>query len=361
LESATIALKIIPNWSPHSQQAGKLSASLWGESEKINQITKGLQAASLAQQQAQTPSKSLDELQKRQQLWRIAIAPLENIKPGSEFYPLAQAQLPSYRRSLQVLNQQLFAEEKWLKKITAAKAVASSATQREATAKSLQDLQKAQSTWQVAVNALNAVPRNSQGYEEAQVLLQEYKPKLAVVQQRAAQEQLAAKAYQQALNAANQAKNYEILNQWSTSVAYWQQALSAAKQVPADSPYSSQVQSLIDPYAIALQRATEKSQSATSLQQTRTDLVKTCTSGLRICNFTIDSKGITVRITPEYEKTIQNAVTNANPLDPSSFATVNSHLRTLQEALGVISDNANLPLVVYDGLGQEIQRRTPGV
>ncbi len=82
--------------------------------------------------------------------------------PNNELYGLVQAKLLNYRIRLHTVNQQILAEEKWLKKLTAAKSVANVAAKREATAKSLNDWQKVQSTWQVVVNALIVIPQIAQ-------------------------------------------------------------------------------------------------------------------------------------------------------------------------------------------------------
>ncbi len=358
LEAASSGLAIIPFWSSHYDQGEELKASLSGQSEKIDQVVKALQAASLAGKKTQTNVNSLEELQALQKLWRRAITPLEAIRPNSELYALAQVKLLSYRRNLQTVNQQLLVAEKWLKKLSAAQAVASAAAQQETTVKSLKDLQKVQSTWQVAVNALNTIPKTSSEYQEAQKLLVDYKPKLAAARDRATKEQLAAKTYQQAVTTANQAKVYEAKQQWQPAVGQWEQALQAAKQVSNNSFYYLQAQSLVEPYSAALKQAQEKLQVANSLQQTRTDLTKTCINGIRICTFTIASKGIIVQLTPEYDQARQSTLPKSNPPESSIMAGVNQHLQILQQALAVISDNAQMPLFVYDAQGRPVYTRS---
>ncbi|MEH2057346.1 MAG: hypothetical protein V7K97_14535 [Nostoc sp.] len=360
LAAASTALNIIPSWSPRYQVSEELKASLSGRSEKINQVVKALQTGALATEKVQTPAHSLEELQARQHLWRQVIAPLEAINSSSELYGLAQGKLLNYRVHLHAVNQQIFTEEKWLKKLTAAKAVALSAENRQATAKSLNDWQKVQSTWLVVINALNTIPETSAGYEEAQKLLVDYKPKLVVVRDRATKEQLAVKTYQQAVSTANQAKVYQQQNQWQAAAIYWDQALQAAKKVSQDSLYYTQAQSLIEPYSAALKQAQEKLQVVSSLQQTRTDLDKTCTNGIRICTFSIDNTGILVRLTPEYDQIRQN--NSANPYSENSDTAVDvtNHLQILREALAVIGENANLSLFLYDSKGQVIYTRTLG-
>lgn len=360
LEATSADLTTIPGWSPHYQQVQELKLSLSGQSEKISQVVKALQVAATAVQKTQTPANSLEELQARQHLWRQAIAPLESINPNSELYEFVQPNLMKYRVNLQTVNQQLLAQERWLKKLTAAKAVASVATQREANAKSLNDWQKVQSTWQIAVNALIVIPQNSPASQEAQKLLLDYKPKLAAARDRATKEQLAAKSYQQALTTAKQAKVYEQQNQWRAAVIYWTQALQTAKQISQDSTYYNQAQSLTAPYSAALQQAQEKLQIDSSWQQTRTDLNKTCTSEIRICTFTINDKGIIVSLSPDYEQVLQSSLSNSNPQNPSPVVGVTNHWQILQDALAVISDNANLPLLIYDTQGQGLYTHIPG-
>ncbi len=359
LAETSVALNVIPSWSPRYQVSEELKASLSGRSEKINQVVKALQTASLAEK-IQTPAHSLEELQARQNLWRQAIAPLEAISSNSELYGLAQGKLLNYRVRLHTINQQIFTEEKWLKKLTAAKAVANAAENRQATAKSLNDWQKVQSTWLVVVNALNTIPETSAGYQEAQKLLVDYKPKLVVVRDRATKEQLALKTYQQARITANQAKLYQQQNQWQAAATFWDQALQTAKKVPEDSLYYTQAQSLIEPYSAALKQSQEKLQVVSSFQQTRTDLDKTCTNGIRICTFSIDNIGIIVRLTPEYDKIRQNNLANPYSENSDTAVDVTNHLQILREALAVIGENANLSLFLYDSQGQVIYTRTLG-
>ncbi|MEH2179444.1 hypothetical protein [Nostoc sp.] len=360
LTAASTNLNVIPSWSPRYQLSQELKASLSGRAEKINQVVKALQTASLATQKVQTPASSLEELQTRQHLWRQAIAPLESISSSSELYGLVQGKLLNYRVRLHAVNQQIFLEEKWLKKLTAAKVVAVAAEKQEATAKSLNDWQKVQSTWLVVINALNTIPRNSVGYQEAQKLLVDYKPKLVLVRDRATKEQLAVKTYQQALSTAKQAKVYQQQNQWQAAAIYWDQALQTAKKVPQDGLYYTQAQSLIEPYSAALKQAQEKLQVVSSLQQTRTDLDKTCTNGIRICIFSMDNAGIIVRLTPEYDQIRQNNLANPYSKNSNTAIDVTNHLQILQEALAVIGENANLSLFLYDSQGQVIYTRTLG-
>ncbi|HIK08527.1 MAG TPA: hypothetical protein IGS40_28305 [Trichormus sp. M33_DOE_039] len=359
LETTSAALTVIPWWSPRHQQAEELKSSLSVQSDKINQVLKALQAASVAEQKMQTPANSQEELKARQNLWRQAIAPLESVNPNSDLYRLISPRLLRYRANLKTINQQLVAEEKWLKKLVDAKAVAGVAARRESTAKSINDWQRIQSTWQIVVNALNVIPQTSLGYQEAQQLLLEYKPKLARARDRVTLAELGAKSFQQLTSTARQAKAYEQQKQWQAAVIYWERALQAAKQISNDSLYYNQAQSLIAPYSAALKEAQDKLELDNAWQQTRADLNKTCSSGMTICTFTVDEKGIIVKITPEYEQILQDSISEGTTNNSSAIVDVANHWQSLQEALTVISENANLPLFIYNNQNQVIYLRTP--
>ncbi len=345
--AASASVKTIPRWSLHYEEAEQLSVSLSGESEKINQVVKAFQIASLAAQRHHILAHSLEELQDRQQMWRRAIAPLEVISPNSPLYGLAQPKLLVYRLNLQAVKLDLLTEERWLKKLEAAKAAASVASAHGVATKSLKDLQKVQSSWLLAVNTLSVIPIESSRYQEAQKLLAQYKPLLAAARDRTTKELLATKTYEQAVVAAKNAKSYEQQNQLQAAVAHWSVALNAAQQVPNQSLYYSEAQTLITQYSTAFKQAEEKLQVASSFQKTRTDLDKTCSGAVRVCNFTINNHGITVWITPEYQQILSSSLMSTNDQsNRDTVASVTNHLQTLQQALEVISENASLPLVV---------------
>ncbi|MFM2060556.1 MAG: hypothetical protein RLZZ507_226 [Cyanobacteriota bacterium] len=341
-------LKVIPQWSPRYQPAQELTLSFSDHSRKIDQVVKALQAASATEQKTQTPATSLDELRSRQALWRQVITPLESIKAGDELYGLVQGKLPKYKSNLQAINQQLLNEESWQKKLTTAKTLADSASKRQVTAKTGNDWQRVQFAWQEVVNNLTSIPATSTAHQEAKNLLVEYQPKLTLARNIAKRETTAATTYQKAVKLANQAKVYEAQNQWQTAIASWRQAVQTAKQVSQDSSSYSQAQSLIQTYSTALTQAQQKQQLYGNLAQSRADLGKICVSGIRLCTFTIEDRGIIVRLTPDYDQRLQT---------PS--ADIQNHFQTLQQALGVISDNANLPIFLYNSQGQERYMKKP--
>jgi hypothetical protein len=359
LENANQTLTSIPEWSPHHREAADIGVQLTGKLQETNQIIKGLKAGEIATEESRFMATKVEELQNRQQLWRQAIAPLENINPSGEFGNLVQSKMSLYRSALQSINVQLLSQEKWRSKLTAAQNVAQAAIQRENTARNLMDLQKVQETWQIVVNALIPIPQTSPVYGEAQQLLRMYQPKLIMARDRATKEELAARAYIKAVETAKLAENSQQQNQLQVATTQWQQAVNALQVIPTASSYYNQAQALISPYTTALQQVQIQQQSATSnLNRTRRDLEKTCQGKVQICTFTVDDKIVNVRITHNYEQIIQSNLANVNN---TNLKSVTNHLETLQQAMEVISDNAKMPILIFDAQGQQIHTHLPQV
>ncbi|MEM1394724.1 MAG: hypothetical protein AAGG00_15820 [Cyanobacteria bacterium P01_H01_bin.150] len=359
IDLAKSNLNQISGISPYYQESQTLSLSLSDKSAKIQQVFTAFQAAQIATQKSKTSARNLKQLQDRQRLWRQAISPLETINPDSEIYQLAQKKLKNYRANLQTVNTQLLSEDRWSKKVTSAKAVAIVAQRRQGTAKTLEDWQKVESTWQVTVNALSSIPFKSSAYSDAQKLISEYKPQLLAAKNRSTKELMAQKTYERAVNAISLAKRNERQNQWTRAVGHWQTAVSSARQVATNSLYSVKAEKLIAPASVSLKKAREKLQVAVRIQRTRSDLERTCSGEIRVCTYIMGSQGITVRISPDYEQSLQNSLIEASTQgDTTIIDGVNNHLQTLQQALEAISDNADVPLIVYDAQGAVIYERT---
>jgi tetratricopeptide (TPR) repeat protein len=365
LDATIASLQRIPGWSPNHQNALGVATTLSSESQQIKLLAQALQSGATALQTSQSLTNDINELKSRSELWRQAITPLEAIPTDSKFYNLAQSRLSLYRGALQSVNVQMLAQSRWQKKVNDAVAAAKVANQRETEAKSLPDLQRASDTWQVAVNALIAVPQTSPAYTEARKLLDDYQPRLIAIRDRVSKQEQAATSFAQAITTAKQAEQYEQQNQWQPATIRWQQAINTIKQIPSDNPLYNQAQPLLQAYVVAFEQAQAKSQTMSvsgataSTTSTRADLEKTCKGTVRICNFTVDERFITVRITPEYEKTLESNVTGAELQNVQNVKDVQKHLETLQKALEVIGDNANTAVLVFDAQGQQIFTHIP--
>ena len=348
LETSITELKTIPSWSPKSAQSQELITSFTQSSAKLGQVIKALSNASAAEKTATTPVKSLDELRERQKQWRQAITLLEAIKPTTEGYDLVKSKLPTYQNGLKAVNQQIVKEETWFNKLGNAKKAGEAAISLQATAKSPQEWQKVESGIQGAINVLKTIPVDSLGHEETQKLLNEYQPKWIIIRDRSKKEKDAATAYQEAIKAANLAKGLGTQNQYKAAVKAWQTALQNAKNVTEDSFYYKQATILVESYSVSLKDAEQQLEMFGDLTETRNQLNTTCTSSIKICTFTVNNQGISVRLTTEYDQRLQG---NSQEMQ--------NHFRTLQEALSVISTNANLPVVLTNSKGEERYMKKP--
>jgi hypothetical protein len=348
LDQVVEDLQKIPQWSPRYQESQLLANSFSEQSTKIKTVITALEAAGSAQKTSQTPPKNLDELRNRQTLWKQAISSLEIIKPGHEFYGIVKTSLPTYQKSLKSINQQLTQEETWLQKIATAKIAGEAATKLQATAKSAPEWQKVASNFQTAINTLKVIPADVLGIEDARKLLGEYEPKNVVARDRAKKEQIAATSYQQAIRAANQAKAYDNQKQWQAAVRYWEQAVQNAKQVSENTFYFNQAKSLVETYNASLQQSQQQYEIYGDLISTRNELTNTCNNTIKICIYTIENQEIKVRLTPEYDRLFQ-----------ANNPKIQGHFQRLQEALKVISQNAQMPVYIYNSQGQERYMRKP--
>jgi hypothetical protein len=118
--------------------------------------------------------------------------------------------------------------------------------------------------------------------------------------------------------------------------------------VGQDTSYFNQAEPLIETYTASLKQAQEQFQLYGDLTQTRAELNSTCTSTIKICTFTIKNQKISVRLTPEYDRLFE-----------ANNPQIQSHFQSLKDALTAISQNAQLPVFIYNAQGQERDMRQP--
>ncbi len=345
LERAIAQLQAIPFWATAHRPASQLIQTYRQQITELDQVLQAFKQAMDAANKSQNPPHSADHWRTVSQSWDGAIAKLQAIPADSPAYPLAQAKLRDYQRNLTIIDQRVLLEVRSQQLLDQARTAAKQADTQSGTSQSLDSWRLAQANWQTAVEALSQIPAGTSAFAEAQQLLAAYNQKLTVARNTTGQEQNAIKAYNQALNFAQQAQIAEQKTQWLQAMNQWRQALLYARQIPAGSTYYQKIQPMITTYAEALARAEANVGLADAVRQAQTDLRKTCAGNPQICTFTITSEQITVRLTPEYKRSL---VATAYLGDPNAQVGVQEHLRTLQTALETISDNANIPISVYD-------------
>jgi hypothetical protein len=358
LVSTNQQLASIPIWSTWHVQANALLQTSQVQSEALNRMVVAAQKAAEAVQKGTSATSSTDT-QAVETLWREAIAQLEGIPSSNPLYPTAQQRLAMYRGALANTERQLVADQQAVKQIASAKSTAQLATSRQAAAKSPEQWQLAQATWQVAVNTVQRIPPSSHHYAEAQQLLTDYQPKLAAVRDRTAQELLGKQSYTQAVSLSQTARRLEQQNQWSQATTTWRQALNAAQKVPKGTFFFEQAQPLIPTYETALKQSSAQLQAAVGLQKVRTDLQRVCAGSPTICTFTISSDRIRVQLTRAYERAARTAFIVGQGGDVNTLGGVMQHLDSLKDALQVIANNAGLPMDVYNSENDQVAAFEP--
>ena len=354
-------LESIPIWSSKHDKAQELIKTYQAQAERVDQMVAGLKMAARASYKSANPPHPPSTWIEVQNLWREAIAQLEQLPTNSNLQPLAQQKIKDYKRNLAQTNQRLIKERQAQGYIQVAKDAALIAQARQGVAQSLPHWQLVYATWQTALNRLKQIPQGTTAYKEAQQLSALYVPKIAMVRDRKTQEQIAANAYNQGLRLAQLAKNSQENNQWSAALIHWRNALAYINQVPSDTFYYTKAQSLVAPYTAALKQTQGQLQLAVKFQQARSDMNQTCYGKTPVCNYTIQNNVIKVRLTPAYLEMVRQVALNAKlRADSNAQAGVVNHILTLGEALEAISDNARIRVEVYAPDGSLIETHTPG-
>lgn len=347
-------LQSIPTWSRHHDEAYALQQTAQAQAQMIDRVLGAENKANTAAQKGQALPQPAADLQATQALWREAIAQLQTIPQANPLYAFVQQRLTAYEANLAAISKLTIAEQQAQKKLTTAKATAKIAEARQGIAQTPESWQLAQTTWQVAINTLRAIAPSATSYAEAQRLLSDYQPKLAAARDHATQEQIAKKAFNQAIALAQKAEAAQRKNQWSHAVANWQDALTNIKQVPTNTAYAEPAQPLVASYSTALKQAEAQLQIAAAIQRTRDDLNRICAGSPRMCTYAIASGIIRVQFTPSYERKLRTAFIIGQSGDRSTLGGAINHIDTLQTALQTISNNAGLPLEVYSADGSEL-------
>lgn len=354
-------LESIPLWSREHDKAQEFIKTYQAQAERVDEMVAALKTAARASYKSENPPHPASTWIEVQNLWREAIAQLEQLPTSSNLQPLAQQKIKDYKRNLAQTNQRLIKERQAQGYIQSAKDAALIAQARQGVAQSLPHWQLVYVTWQTALNRLKQIPQGTTAYKEAQELSALYLPKIAIVRDRKTQEQIAANAYNQGLRLAQLAKNSQENNQWSVALIHWRNALTYINQVPSDTFYYTKAQSLVAPYTAALKQTQGQLQLAIKFQQARSDINQTCYGKTPVCNYTIDRNVITVRLTPAYLQMVKQVALNAKVRgDSNAQAGVVNHILTLGNALEAISDNAQIRVEVYAPDGSLIETHTPG-
>jgi hypothetical protein len=352
LVEASYLLGTIPPWSQYYEAAQARRQSYEAQTQGLTEVVAALRQAMSAAQRSQNPPHPFGEWQEIQTVWRQAIARLEQIPADSPVHDLAQRKLEEYQANLVSINQRVAIERQAQEKVNTARSTARIAEARGGVAASLEGWQLTHVTWQTVVNLLQQVPQTTMAHAEAQQLLAIYQPKLAAARDRRTQEEISATTYNQAIDLANRARRSERQNQWTDAVEQWRDALDHAQQVPNSSSYYSQAQPLINAYTAALAQAEDTKRVTIAMQSATDALSRTCSGTLRICEYTFANNAIRVNITPEYDRAVEQAMVRTQATgDYYAQVEFTAHVNSLLRAVAAISENANIPIELYNSDG----------
>lgn len=352
LVEASYRLSKIPFWSKHYHQAQGLLANYQAEADLVAQIVVAQRQAREASLLTQNPPHPLEVWEDVRMKWQEAIVQLQSVPQDTLVANIAKTKLAEYQTNLVTINRRIRQEQDAQEKVAAARKAAQLAEAREGAAASSESWQLVHVTWQVVMNRLNDVPRDTMAYAEAQQLASIYESRLAASRDRLSREEVSASSYSQAIMLAEQAANYEQSGQWTQAVAHWQNALTHARQVPKETSYYDQVQPLINSYVEALNQAELHLNTAVAVEQARPLLEDVCHASSDLCTFTLTTEEIQVYVSAAYVDVIRRAMVSGgmtiSTVDTDSALTKATGLLRAIAEVGILTQ---VPVGVYDAEG----------
>ena len=352
LSEALSQLQSIPWWSPYRAQANRLDSDAQAILRDIEQLNTAIASGNQATLLMQKSSLSIPEWQTVQNLLKTAIEQLKQLAPDSKFQAFAIAQKQKYEKTLPVINQRRQQEQ--LANVSYEKAIqaARSAQIKQNMAKSTDDFDEVSSTWKKAIQSLQNISEGTTPYDKTSKLLELYGQEYKNIDIRKKNEAIANINLQQAIQEAKIAEKSERSNQWSLAVSHWKNALAYLKQIPENSLQSVKAKSLLIQYNLSFNKAQENFKIANRLQFIKNNLEKTCSQEKKACNYSIDKNMIKVNLTSSYLQQIWDlsiqAMLNSNIKEQAEIL---NHLARLEQSFQIISNQAKIPLAVYNSKG----------
>ncbi len=360
LETAVQDLEKIPFWSIRYLESQHLKSSYQTETQHLETIRKALHNGQQAAQNSKGLPLTVEDWVEIQSLWQEAIAFLEKVPEDSSAYPFAKNKLQQYRKYLVAIKGRLTTEEEANQKLIAAKNLAQLAETRGVIAQFAESWKNVYSSWADALDKISSIPPQTTAYLEAKNLLPQYEQKLKLAEERRIIEQIGEEAYNQAISYSKQAEVFGRRSNWKEEAEYWQKALDSADEVPSNSSYFAKTKPLIKSYNTLLKIAAANQRLLATLARATQDLSKTCKGKPKICEYSVTKDLITVRLTSEYVQKIKKTAKELqSSKDTKSRTQLEKHLKTLQVALKAISNNAKIPLEVYNPQGLKIAAHFP--
>lgn len=359
LVEANYQLGRIPFWSRYYDVAQALLSQYQEEADFVSQIvTAQRQAyeATLSAQEAPHPLPVWEDIRGQ---WQEAIAQLSSVPPDAGATPLATTKLSEYQQYLSDIDQHINQERAAQAKITEAREVAQIAEARESSASSAESWQLVYVTWQVVIDRLAEVPKETMAYAEAQQLNAIYSDRLAVSQERHRAEQQAQIAYTEAMTLAETALQHEQDGQLTQALVAWQNALSNIQQIAEETSYYDQAQPLLSSYEEEMSRTEEALGTLAKLETYRPLLNRACTDSSPVCSYILEPDGIQIFVADAYAEGLRQFLTAGITMEGEASQLSNESpqllkMTSLLQAISTIGNDSEIAIELFDSENQLI-------
>jgi hypothetical protein len=352
LGEALSQLQSIPWWSPYRPQANALDSEAQTILREIDLLNAAIASGNQATLLMQKSSLSIPEWQTVQSLLTKSIKQLKQVPTNSQFQAFAIAQSQQYEKFLRANNQRLQQEQLANAIYEEAMKIGRAAKVQENMAQSIDDFDKISATWKKAIESLENISQGTTSYDKTSKMLDLYGQKYKAIDAQKKNEALANLNLQQAIQESQIAEKSEQSQQWSLAVSHWKDALVYLKQIPDNSFQSTKAKSLLIQYNLSLNKAQANFKNANRLQLIKNNLAKVCSQENKACNYSIDKNMIKVKLTSSYLQQIWDlsiqAKLNANIKEQAKIL---NHLARLEQSFQMISNQAKIPLAVYNSKG----------
>lgn len=360
LQAAIDLVEPIPHWSSYYGTAQSNLQQYQSDVTALNALIRSKDVALQAATLSQNPPHPVQRWVDVQLLWQQAIDQLETIPEASPAFNYAQEKLDEYRANHKAIGHRIVAEEEAEANFSTAIQTGYLAQQRMETAESLAGWQLAAKEWQAAIKGLSLIPQGTTAYGEAQRYLKDYNQHLARTSTRANLEENSTRFYQQAVQAAREAKAYEAKSQWTLAVTLWQRAVTSAQKISTESTLGPEAIVLLEIYQPALTNAQNRLRTAVVLQNLTQTVGAMCAGSATPCTVAEDPSQIQITLSSQYAEPLRLAITP--PSADGTFAFTNQLAKPVQELIEqiiTISHQVDRQVAIYDSHGGFVARYRP--
>jgi tetratricopeptide (TPR) repeat protein len=349
---AKIQLDRVPSWSRYGPQAQQQRGRYQNLALAIEPVQAALKQATLATQKTQADGLPIDSWRDIGKSWDSVISQLKAIPSNSPLHSMAQDKLRQFEVSQRQVQQRLAKEQEGSRLLVEARRL--SAPLSDPSVRN--DLGGTQARLTEIVDLLNAVPKGTTAYTDAQQILSTYQSQLAAATNQQSQQQAAIDDYRRATALATEARRLEGQQDWEGARDQWQSAIATLQSIGSSSPNYGEAQTRFGEYTQALKQAELRASRSGAVAQARAALDGICSGKPTICTVEVTADRIAVRLTLEYQQAVLTAGTIG---DADSKVQAVDHVKTLELALQATSDNAQIPLELYDPDGTLVGTHTP--